>query len=306
MLVNSENNQLVSVVIPVHNGERYISSTIESVLLQSYSNFELIIVNDGSVDLTDKIISEYLTKDNRIRCIQQVKAGVSAARNTGINASKGKYISFLDADDIWSKENLGLKINFLQSNKQAFGVTSFCEIIDENNHNSGMIKTGDKRISLKDVLSWKGNYITIPSGIVFQTDILKNNGCFNTDLSNNADQEIIMRLLNTGYSFHTLQFTTWFYRIHGNNMSSNIELMESDTIKCYQLAIENKYFKSFIFKNKCMSRMSLILAFSFWRNANNKTKAMKWMLNSFRFSPAIFVEQIIERLLYINQFKLKK
>ena len=306
MQVNSENNILVSVIIPVHNGEKFISSTIESVLSQSHSNVELIIVNDGSVDSTQKIIAEYQKKDSRISVIHQVKSGVSAARNVGINLAKGKYISFLDADDIWLNENLATKINFLELNSNAFGVTSYVELIDELNQPINEVKKGDENIILRDILLWKGNYITIPSGILFQTDLLKNNGGFNVDLSNNADQEIIMRLLAKGFRFHTLPIVTWQYRQHRNNMSSNVDLMERDTVKCYQLATKYGYFQSAFFKNKCRSRMALILAFSFWKNGNNRTKAIKWMLKSFAFSPVNFTGQILHKLFFSRFKKLER
>jgi glycosyltransferase involved in cell wall biosynthesis len=306
MLVNSKSNPFVSVIIPVHNGEKFISSTIESVLSQSYSNFELIIVNDGSLDSTQEIISEYQKKDNRISVVHQVKSGVSIARNVGINLAKGKYISFLDADDIWLNENLAVKINFLELNSLAFGITSFCEVINEFNQPSIEVKKGDENIILRDILLWKGNYITIPSGIVFQTDLLKNHGGFNVDLSNNADQEIVMRYLGKGFSFHTLPMVTWHYRQHANNMSSNVDLMERDTVKCYQLASRQGYFQSAFFKNKCRSRMALILAFSFWKNGNNRTKSIKWMIKSFAFSPVNFTGQVLDKLLLSSFKNLKR
>lgn len=300
MQEDSENNPLVTVVIPVHNGERYISETIDSVLNQSRINLELIIVNDGSLDASEKIISEYVAKDKRISLVNQPKSGVSSARNSGLRLARGEFISFLDADDVMLENNLAIKTGFLANKTTAFGVTSCCELIDENSRTTGIVKRGDENVSLKDVLYWKGNYITIPSGIVFKTDFLKRNGGFNTDLSNNADQEIIMRLLNTQCTFHTIPQVTWYYRKHGHNMSSDLSLMERDTLKCYRLANEHGYFTSIPFKRKCMSRMALILAFSFWRNGNDKVSSFKWMIRSFLFSPVTFTGQLLEKTLNLK------
>lgn len=96
----------ISVIIPAYNAEKYISKTIESVLQQTYDNFEIIIVNDGSQDNTGAIIKEYQEKDNRIKYIEQENQGETIARNVGMEHATGEYISFLDADDLWMKDAL--------------------------------------------------------------------------------------------------------------------------------------------------------------------------------------------------------
>ncbi|MGD7037002.1 glycosyltransferase family 2 protein [Methylotuvimicrobium buryatense] len=107
-------DDLISVVIPAFNAEAFIHKAIDSVLTQYYSHFELIVVNDGSTDNTEKIIQNY--SDTRIRLISQRNGGLSHARNTGIQSSQGNYIAFLDADDYWLPEKLSQQIDFLQKN----------------------------------------------------------------------------------------------------------------------------------------------------------------------------------------------
>ena len=97
---------LISIILPVYNGENTISYAIESVLSQSYKKFELIVVNDGSKDHTEELIRNYQEADDRIRVINQKNKGVSAARNVGIDHAKGRYIGFLDADDLISRDAL--------------------------------------------------------------------------------------------------------------------------------------------------------------------------------------------------------
>jgi len=296
MQENLNRHPLVSIVIPVYNGEKYIALTLDSILSQSYKNIEVIVVNDGSTDRTQEIIQNYALQNRFIKIIQKNKSGVSAARNSGMNIAKGVYIAFLDADDIWLTNNLELKVNYLVDHPNAFGVTSFCECIDEKNQLTGKIKKGDVNVFLNDVLSWKGNYITIPSGILFQRTFLNKLQGFREDLSNNADQEIIMRGLFSGFTFHTIQELTWYYRLHSNNMSSNIKLMESDSLKCYSIANANGYFKSFYFKKFCFSKMALIVAFSWLKNDNNLRKSIKWMFFSFYYSPIYFTGEILNRV----------
>lgn len=89
----------ISIIVPVYNAEKYLSRCIESIMAQTFTDFELILVNDGSVDQSAEIIDKYTQTDQRIVAIHQKNSGVSAARNAGINAAKGKYVGFVDADD---------------------------------------------------------------------------------------------------------------------------------------------------------------------------------------------------------------
>lgn len=102
---------MISVIIPLYNKEKSIKSTIESVLAQTYKDFELVIVNDGSIDESASIVKEIL--DDRIRLINKNNEGVSSARNTGILAAKGEYIAFLDGDDLWDKMYLETLANLI-------------------------------------------------------------------------------------------------------------------------------------------------------------------------------------------------
>ncbi len=100
----------VSVVIPVYDGGRFIRDAVNSVLNQTFKDYEIIVVDDGSVDDTKEVLSSY---GNRIKYIYQSNRGVSAARNRGIRASKGEYIAFLDQDDLWLPRKLELQVKYL-------------------------------------------------------------------------------------------------------------------------------------------------------------------------------------------------
>ena len=96
----------ISIITPVYNGEKYLVETIQSVINQSYANFELIIVDDGSTDNSKHIAEDFAKKDERIHVITQINSGSAAARNHGIRVAKGRYIVLLDADDLWMPEFL--------------------------------------------------------------------------------------------------------------------------------------------------------------------------------------------------------
>ncbi len=107
---------MISIIMPAYNAAKYISASIESVLRQTYSRFELIIINDGSVDETENIIKRYLF-DNRVRLINQDNMGVSRTRNKGIEKSKGEFVCFLDSDDFYDENFLQSMINGIQGGK---------------------------------------------------------------------------------------------------------------------------------------------------------------------------------------------
>ena len=119
-------NPLVSIVVPVYNSENYIQKCIDSVLTQTYSNIELVIVNDGSTDHTEEICNLYVNTDERVRVIHKKNEGVSAARNRGIKEARGVFICFLDSDDWLSPEIIHTAVNkFREGSLNMWGATEF-------------------------------------------------------------------------------------------------------------------------------------------------------------------------------------
>lgn len=117
---------LVSIITPAYNAADYIAETIESVLAQTYKNWEMLIVNDCSKDNTSEIVQSYAAKDKRIKLINlKQNSGAAVARNTAIQNAKGRYIAFLDSDDLWKKEKLQKQLSFMQQNDYAFTFTEY-------------------------------------------------------------------------------------------------------------------------------------------------------------------------------------
>lgn len=122
---------LVSIITPIYNGSRYVSLTINSVLNQTYSQWEMIIIDDGSTDDSCKIITEFTLTDIRIKLFSQKNGGSAAARNNGIRRAKGQYICLLDSDDTWEPQFLTSQLNFMKVNN-AFLACSSHKRIDDN------------------------------------------------------------------------------------------------------------------------------------------------------------------------------
>ena len=147
----------VSIITPTYNCASYIEKTIESVLAQTYKDYELILIEDKSTDNTMDVIKKYLNKYNNIHIILQEKnSGTGVARNEGIKKASGDYIAFIDGDDIWHSTKLEKQINFMEENSYDFTFTAYKRIYEGKEKKNRIIKSYEK-LSYNDML--KKNYI---------------------------------------------------------------------------------------------------------------------------------------------------
>ncbi len=170
----------VSIIMPSYNTGEYIKESIDSVLAQTYTSWELIIVDDCSTDNTEEIVSEYLS-DSRIRFLKNEKnSGAAVSRNYALREAKGRWIAFLDSDDLWHPEKLEKQIAFMLENDYHFSYTNYIEIDEKSSHN-GKCVTGPKRISKHGMYNycWMGcltvMYDAEKVGLIQIADIKKNN-----------------------------------------------------------------------------------------------------------------------------------
>lgn len=173
-------NDLVSIVMPSYNTANYIATSIESVQRQTYTNWELIIVDDCSTDSTDKVVRPLLS-DTRIRYLKNEKnSGAAVSRNRALREAKGKWIAFLDSDDLWMPEKLEKQVAFMEENGYHFSYTNY-EEINMAGEKTGVRVTGPKRITKTGMFNycWPGcltvMYDAEKVGLVQIADIKKNN-----------------------------------------------------------------------------------------------------------------------------------
>ena len=153
---------LVSIITPCYNGEKYIAQTIDSVIAQTYKEWEMIIVDDGSKDGSADLVRKYMESEPRIKFIQQANAGSAAARNNGIRNCEGQYIALLDADDLWEPEFLDEQIKFMKE-KNATCVYCSYKCIDEDSNEILSPVICKEEITTKDMMIT--NYIGCLSGL---------------------------------------------------------------------------------------------------------------------------------------------
>ena len=271
---------LVSVITPAFNAEKYIKETIASVLNQTHTNFELIIVDDGSTDKTSELVEIMIKNDTRIKLVKQKNLGVSMARNTGFSISNGSYIVYLDADDIWMPDFIELTLLKFLSDESLGIVHSDYQMIDENFKKEEKTHASEEGNILEHLLlGGEGKSILGICGVIIKREVIELVGGFDAELSNGADLEFFFRVANR-YKTGRVPKVTWYYRQHTNNMHSNINLLEKDVLTAYRKADEYKLFKNYKFRRKCYSNIYLILAGSWWKNGRNKIKGSRYIIKS--------------------------
>jgi len=163
---------LVSVVVPAYNAERTLKASVDSALAQDFHDFEIIVVNDGSTDSTKAILAAY---DSRIQVIDQKNRGAPAARNAGVRAARGKFIAFLDSDDLWSPDKLTQNVRALEHNPTASMVFSNCRGLRADG-TSSTYYSYDGAPSLDQMLD-KG-FEAVPSAVTMRRDVFEACGGF--------------------------------------------------------------------------------------------------------------------------------
>lgn len=147
---------MVSIITPAYNSSKYIHFTIESIISQTYKNWELLITDDFSSDNTTQIIESYAKNDSRIKLFKLEKNyGAGVARNCSLKNATGRYVAFCDSDDQWKKNKLELQLKFMRENELVFSFADY-EVIDENNNYQGYIKC-PKKLNFKKLL--RNNYV---------------------------------------------------------------------------------------------------------------------------------------------------
>jgi glycosyltransferase involved in cell wall biosynthesis len=213
---------LVTVVIPTYNYAHFLIETLESALVQTYSNFEVIVVDDGSTDDTRQRLEPYL---DRIRYIYQENQGLSAARNTGIRAARGELIALLDSDDLWHPEKTEIQVRFLQEHPEVHMVAS--KKWDDPWEGWPKLDAGGliaHPVSLEDLVVWSrirfGACSTLLRKCCFDEV-----GFFDTSFRSLEDRDMWIRIASR-FSVAELQLPLWWYRIHANSMQTDAQRME--------------------------------------------------------------------------------
>lgn len=226
-LTNLDN--LVSVIIPAYNAEQFIPKTLESVLSQTYQNIEVLVIDDGSQDRTAEIVKSTAEKDNRVILIQQKNSGVAAARNLGINKSRGEFIAPIDADDIWYPQNLEKQVQCILKAESSVGlVYSWSVDINEQDKLTGDLHASSIEGNVFTTLLCH-NFLANASSTLIKRSCIEKIGGYNAQLkAQNAqgceDWEFYLRIAEH-YQFKVVPEFLIGYRKFFNSMSGDYQKM---------------------------------------------------------------------------------
>ena len=230
---------LVSIVTPVYNSEKFISETIDSIQNQTYKHWELILVDDCSSDNSYDIISEYIKYDKRIRYIKLEKnSGAAVSRNTGIKNARGRFIAFLDSDDIWLPEKLEKQLKYMLDKKIGFTFTSY-RYMKEDGTKTNKVAKAPYKINYNGLLK---NTIIGCSTVVLDRQIV---GDFLMPLVRKGQDTAtwLMILRNQKYAYGIEEILV-DYRLVGNSLSSNKIKALKRTWNIYRSVEKINVFKS--------------------------------------------------------------
>lgn len=204
---------LVSVVMPVYNCEDFLDETIKSVLKQSYTNWELIIVDDGSTDNSEMIIKSYLSEKIKYFKLDE-NSGAALARNKAIEEASGTYIAFLDSDDLWHRYKLEKQINFMIKNNYLFTSTLYKRINEYNNKLTWVVKHFRKRDYNLLLQRCPGN-----STVIYNCKVLGKT--YIPNIRKRNDYVMWLSIIKKSVFIYELDEVLCYYRIRNNSLSKN-------------------------------------------------------------------------------------
>ncbi len=223
---------LISVIVPAYNAEKTIARTLDSVLAQTYSNFELLVIDDGSEDATLDIIKS--VSDYRLKVFSYPHQGHSAARNHGLDQAVGEYVALIDADDLWTPDKLEAQLHALQSHPEAAVAYSWTNFIDQDDR---FLRTGSY-INVKGNVYRKllgTNFIENGSNPLIRRSALTAVGKFDETLITSPDWDMWLRLA-ARYGFVCVEAPQILYRVSTHSVSANVRGMEKS---CLQILNRN-------------------------------------------------------------------
>jgi glycosyltransferase involved in cell wall biosynthesis len=274
---------LVSVIIPAYNQGKYVGEAIQSVLGQSFRDFEIIVINDGSTDETSQVAKSF--SDARLRYIFQENQGLSAARNTGIRNSKGVYITYLDADDLFTPTKLAVLTQILEAEPDMGLVAGQAVPIDEKGNRIGRIF--DKPVPMDQRELLLSNPLHVGS-VMLRMSWQKKVGYFDESLRSYEDWDMWLRLAKMGCKMGWVSKPVSFYRFHTNQMIRNSRQMTEATFAVLDKLFNDPYLTPdwLEFKNLAYSGANMRAAVQAY-NSGNISEGKMYISNAVQLNPKL-------------------
>ncbi|WP_080843998.1 glycosyltransferase family 2 protein [Cytobacillus gottheilii] len=261
---------MISVILPVYNGQKYIRESIESVIQQDYIDWELLIIDDGSTDNTASIIKDYINE--KIHYHYQLNQGPSAARNYGISLSKGEYIAFIDADDLYMSDKLSEQLQFIEKNPETQIVYCDARVVNNSLDQINVLKSEGLFNNKEDFLAQLlfRQIVPLPQAMLLKKDCFKKLR-YNENYINAEDYDLTIELAKL-FKFGYLARELYVYRRHENNLTNSHEKQVQAEKKIIQNIgisnIKNTVMKSsFPFEDKVLLLAKIFMKIEYYEEA---------------------------------------
>jgi glycosyltransferase involved in cell wall biosynthesis len=246
----------VSVIIPAYNAMTYLPTTLESVLQQTLTDFEVLIINDGSSDSIVQWASQLA--DSRVRLISQENRGVSCARNTGITEAKGEYIAFIDADDLWESTKLEKQVHCLETQPDVGLVYTWTLLVDEHGQPLNRVYASDVEGDVWQQLV-ENDMIANGSNIMVRHQCFETVGLFDRNLTAAEDYDMCLRIA-TSYPFGVVKEPLTLYRQHPNSVSKARQKLVDDLRVVLEKTFQSAPLELLYLRNRAYASIFLGLA----------------------------------------------
>ena len=224
MNTNTEGKMpMITVVLPSYNSMRYIAETMETVLNQTYQDFEVLVVNDGSTDGTPNWVDQLSQREPKVRMVSQANQGLAGARCTGVINARGKYIAFIDDDDLWEPTKLEKQVNSLESNSQAGLCYTWTALADSNGKATGRVIASNAEGNVWQQMT-EMNIVCCGSTPMIRRSCFDEVGLFDHQISPSDDWDMWWRIA-AKYEFTVIKEPLIRYRQHPNNSSKKCDHM---------------------------------------------------------------------------------
>lgn len=260
----------VTVIIATYNAIAYLPSTVDSVIKQTFTDFEVLIIDDGSTDETVEWVSKLV--DPRVRLISQANQGVAVARNQGITGAQGEYVAFLDADDLWEPTKLEKQVKCLEENPLVGLVNTSIVNIDEQGKPLGAVNASDVEGNVLKYIV-EENLILCGSAPMVRRSCLEAVQGFDQKLMSAEDWDLWIRLA-ARYEFAVIREPLVLYRQHLNSKSNNIERHLKHRLKVIDKTFDTVARDLQPYKNRALGRAYLSVAWKSLVQKDYKTSTM--------------------------------
>ncbi|MBD3881905.1 glycosyltransferase [Phormidium tenue FACHB-886] len=287
----------VSVIVPTYNGDRFVAKAVESVLHQSYSDYELIVVDDGSSDGTAQVLASYA---ERIHYVSQANHGVAAARNHGLALAQGEFIAFLDQDDVLLPNKLALQVSCFEQHPDAGIVHSGWQIVNAQGTKLADIEPWQD-VPVLDAVGWIKRMPVLFSAMMFRRRWVAQVGGLNVQFKQACDVDLVQRLVLAGCHSVWLPQVTVLYRQHDRNDSLNTIVQAEECWAVREQFFARSDIPEAIRRVERESRYHTLVWIA-WRlyHTNQLPEMAAYLEKAVQYNPGTWTEAIVQ---WLDRFK---